>query len=153
MRLGDNSPIVAELWAAYRSAVIERWVAEMPGTRPSLWWRYDAPRAPAGMFDAWGADKLPEPRRRLGGRGVASHDGLAYYPSFRCGIPDSWITPSLASYYGLKGAAVDPNDPPRYEAQAAYLERHGLLLPGERERLTMEDFEPEIVVETLETET
>ena len=29
----------------------------------------------------------------------------------------------------------DPNDPPQFESEAAYLERHGLLLPGERRRL------------------
>jgi hypothetical protein len=32
------------------------------------------------------------------------------------------------------------------ESEATYLERHGLLLPGERRRLTAEDFEPELVV-------
>ena len=41
--------------------------------------------------------------------------------------------------------AIDPTDPPRYEAQAAYLKRHKLLLPGEERRLAPADFEPEEV--------
>ena len=36
--------------------------------------------------------------------------------------------------------------PPRYEAQAAYLKRNGLLLRGEEARLGPADFEPEEVV-------
>jgi hypothetical protein len=47
----------------------------------------------------------------------------------------------------FRGEAIDPTNPPRYEAQASYLWRHDLLLPGERARLTDADFEPEVVVE------
>jgi hypothetical protein len=43
------------------------------------------------------------------------------------------------------GVAIDENDSPRYESQAAYLERHGLLTPAERRRLTEKDFAPEVV--------
>ena len=39
---------------------------------------------------------------------------------------------------------VDEEDPPLFEAQASYLERLGLLLPGERRRLAKSDFEPEL---------
>ena len=28
----------------------------------------------------------------------------------------------------FKGVAIDPNDPPTFESQAAFLKRHGLLL-------------------------
>jgi hypothetical protein len=41
--------------------------------------------------------------------------------------------------------AIDPNNPPRFESQAAYLERHGLLSPEERRRLPADAFEPELV--------
>jgi hypothetical protein len=82
----------------------------------------------------FGGDTIPEPRRRRGGIGKPRHERLAYYPSFRCGIPDDWT-----------GAKLDPRDPPLYEAQATYLERNGLLVPGEREMLTTKDFKPEAV--------
>src|SRR5215208_7633421 len=41
--LGDGRPIVDELWAEYGPAIVKQWAAEKPGTRPSLWWKYDAP--------------------------------------------------------------------------------------------------------------
>lgn len=83
---------------------------------------------------------------------------------FPFGVPDHWVSKFDSDYYNGKaladdgtvienkfsegdfaGAPIDPDDPPRYESQAAYLERHGLLLPGERERLSEADFEPEAV--------
>jgi hypothetical protein len=45
----------------------------------------------------------------------------------------------------FKGVAIDPNDPPTFESQAAYLKRHGLFLAGEERRLKKSDFEPETV--------
>jgi hypothetical protein len=53
-------------------------------------------------------------------------------PSYSFGIPDSW-------------ANIDPNDPPIYESEAAYLERNGLFLPSERTRLTKRDIEAEVI--------
>jgi hypothetical protein len=44
----------------------------------------------------------------------------------------------------FSGVAIDPNDPPTFESQAAYLKRHGLLLAGEERRLKKADWEPEI---------
>lgn len=32
-----------ELWNAYRRVVLAWWVQHHPGTRPPLWWRFDAP--------------------------------------------------------------------------------------------------------------
>ena len=40
-------------------------------------------------------------------------------------------------------AAVDPDDPPSFESQAAYLKRLGLLLHGEEKRLVPDDFAAE----------
>jgi hypothetical protein len=48
------------------------------------------------------------------------------------------------------GVAIDPDDPPAYESQAAYLERHDLFLPGERRRLRKADCEPERVMPEAE---
>jgi hypothetical protein len=74
---------------------------------------------------------------------------LANVPWFDLGIPVEWVeAKDLKTWPRLSEEGVvpfDPNDPPRYEAQAAYLERHGLLLPGERRLLRKRDFEPERV--------
>ena len=56
------------------------------------------------LFDA------PEMRRRVSGK--PCHEALANAPAFSLGIP----------------ARFDPTD---FESQAAFLERHKLLLPGE----------------------
>ena len=67
----------------------------------------------------WDID-APEPRRRLGGIGTA-----------------------------LEALALDRVDPPRFESEAGYLKRHGLLTVGERKRLTAAAFEPESVLDIL----
>ena len=41
----------------------------------------------------------------------------------------------------FKGVAIDPNDPPLYEAQATYLKRLGLFLVGEERRVKRADWE------------
>jgi hypothetical protein len=162
--LGDNRPIGDDLWRTYGSNVVQRWVVEKPGTRPTLWWVYAAPRVTRGTFKTFGGDALPEPRRRLGGIGTPVHECLAYVPEFRLGVPCRWISHREVDLYtgkttdvrgrpimqeargkSFRGMPIDPDNPPLYEAQAAYLERHELLLPGERERLTGVDFEPEAV--------
>jgi hypothetical protein len=35
----------------------------------------------------------------------------------------------------FRGIAIDPDDPPTFESQAAYLKRHGLFLAGEARRM------------------
>lgn len=59
------------------------------------------------------------------------HDLLHY----EFGIPTLW-----------EDAPHDPAKPALFESQAAYLDRHGLFLPGERKRLKAADFEPEAAV-------
>jgi hypothetical protein len=157
---------LAALWAAHADRIVAEHVAAYPGTRPHRWWQRSAPRLPLGTFPGCYFDgKLPEPRQRLGGVGTPASDVLAYVPTFRYGLPWIWITHSQVMYYrGLavdihgapigdryptdrfKGVAIDPNDPPMFESQAAYLKRHGLLLAGEEWRLQKSDFEPESVV-------
>jgi hypothetical protein len=135
--LGD----AAELWAAHRDRVLALWVREHPGTRPSLWWRWDVPRMrpetwPLGANTVWMREsELPEPRLRLAGTGTPSYEVLAVVPLLDRGVPQSWLD-------------YDADDPPVYESEATYLERHGLLLLRERRRLRDEDFEPERVVYT-----
>jgi hypothetical protein len=139
-----------DLWEAYEGRVISAWARPYPGTRPSLWWKWSAPRwavegMPERWRDVWFATDLPEPRRRVGGVGTPSYECLAVVPNFAYGIPASWLTAELRAYYKgrIRAPAYDPDDPPTYEAQASYLERHKLFLPGERAR---SDFTPEIVL-------
>jgi hypothetical protein len=155
-----------EAWDALRDEILEAWVQEYPGTRPSHWWRYDAPRMPIGTWPGCYWDgKLPEPRLRLGGVGTPAHEVLAFVPAFPFGVPDRWVDAWMVDYYNgravdvhgspigtqyhedhFSGVAIDPDDPPTLESQAAYLERHGMFLPGEPKRLTDDDFEPESVM-------
>lgn len=130
------------------------YVADNPGRRPSWWWwstltmemhglrdaRYDArhPHAPLvdlfpRLFDM--AERRPlyaEPRKRLGGTGAPDWEDFSYVPQFEYGIPARLVD-------------VDPKNPPRFESQAEYLRRRGLLLPGEERRLRPADFRPEKV--------
>ena len=146
-------------------ALLAVWLEEHPGRRPQTWWRVDAPRQPAGRWpDCFWDGVLEEPRLRLGGAGTPAHEVLNYVPAYYSGIPYPWVTAwdvawctgTARDIYGelinpqaaedpepFPGVAIDPTDPPRYEAQAAYLKRHKLLLRGEEKRLRPADFEPE----------
>jgi hypothetical protein len=137
------------LWRLHRRELLPDFIRAHPGRRPAAWWRCDA----------------PEPsRRRLGGVGTPCHEVLAYAEVLDLGIPRHWINARLAAYYrgeardvhgepigveyrgsGFRGVAIDPRDPPRYESEAAYLKRHGLLSAEERARLTPADFAPVVL--------
>ena len=116
-----------ELWLEYGEDIVAEHVAEFPGTRPALFWRYDA----------------KEPCQRLGGVGTPDFESLCITPTFSFGLPTSFIDASDVEYYGpsFKGVAIDPDDPPKYESQATYLDRHALFLPGEKKRLKKADWE------------
>ena len=137
-----------KLWRAYRDEFLPKWISKHPCTRPSPWWDHDAPR---WLDDPWPGcfihGKLAQPRKRLGGIGTAKFEVLAYAPSFTKGIPDGWITELDVRIHGKIGKVIDPEDPPTYESEAAYLKRHGLLTPGEIRHLEKrpELLEPEIV--------
>jgi hypothetical protein len=139
-----------EDWEAVKDAVLENWIAERPGSRPWGWWMYDAPS--------------PQ-RRRLGGVGTPSCECLAYEPRFEAGLPVDWIAPFDVLFYtgravdvdgdpiapenlgnDFRGRAVDADDPPRFESEAAYLRRHGLLSASELRRLVATDFAPVAIV-------
>jgi hypothetical protein len=145
------------LWVENEAELLQEWMATDAGAgcRPDAWWRYRAPRAPLGTHQGvWYDGPLPEPRRRLGGTGTPRSDVLADVPMFCLGVPARWLTvddfrtwPQLAA----RGAeAYDPADPPLFESQASYLERHGLLLPGEHRLLRKDDFEPERLDQIIE---
>ena len=117
---------IASGWAQIRDDLIARWAEERPGRRPRAWWRFDA----------------KEMRQRLGGKGDAILEALPSQEVYHVGIPIRWRQPG---YVGPAGTPVDPKDPPIFESEAEYLRRLDLLLPGELERLTPDDFTPEFV--------
>ena len=34
------------LWEQHRDEVLREWIRDRPGSRPSYWWQFDAPRLP-----------------------------------------------------------------------------------------------------------
>ncbi len=149
--LFDQGIPVRGLWKQYGPAVLTRWQSEQPGTRPALWWRFDAPRLARGAHpDCFWDGTLPEPRKRVGGIGTPLHEILAYVPSFYLGVPKSWIGADEQHSCSIEtAAAIDPQNPPTFESQASYLERLGLFSRGERARLSASAFAPESVLDAL----
>jgi hypothetical protein len=128
---GPNRGTLRALWQEFGAGILAEWIAKHPGTRPARWWEFDAPRQAPGRYPGfWFDGQLPEPRLQVGGIGQAPWDaGLAYYPEFVCGLPTFWET-------------YDQENPPLFETQASYLQRHGFLAPAERRKLTPADFLP-----------
>lgn len=109
------------LWENAKGTVLERFIKQHPGCRPWAWWRFDS----------------PEPRQRVGGTGSPSYECMGFAPAFSFGLPTSW--PSVVNVeleLCKKSDVPDPDDPPVYESQAAYLQRHGLLTSAEIKWLT-----------------
>ncbi|MBN2062161.1 MAG: hypothetical protein JW882_17290 [Deltaproteobacteria bacterium] len=143
-----------ERWQYYEENLLPGWIKQRPCTRPYYWWEYAAPRWDDPL-EGWAIHgTLPEPRRRLGGVGNPAYEHLAYLPNFEYGLPTTWVTESEVQYYNgrakdihgniiptpykegnFKGKAIDPDDPPVYESEAAYLQRHGLLTATEKKWL------------------
>jgi hypothetical protein len=164
--LQSSQRLEEELWRDNATWATETFAAKHPGRRPSAWWAYSAPRWSDDGAEGWSYHgTLPEPRQRLGGTGTPDYECLNVVPHFCLGLPTGWASVWEVSYYNgrslnihgepigtnfkdgdFAGRAIDVNDPPRFESQASYLKRHGLLLPGEAKRLKAADFEPELVL-------
>ncbi|MGI8783564.1 MAG: hypothetical protein ACR2L2_07955 [Acidobacteriota bacterium] len=124
---------VRPLWAAAKDAALEAWITRRPGTRPRFWWIFSAPRATdaemraMGYDDkgwAWRTERRPcSPRQRLGGKAAKGLPTI-----FEYGVPGCVLQ-------SAKGLSL-------FESQASYLDRHGLLTPGEKRRLRKSDFKP-----------
>jgi hypothetical protein len=124
-------------WETIRAEVMPTWIADHPCSRHSAWWRFDS----------------TEQRRRLGGTGDTHDD---HYEPSECdrGIPTDWFTQWESDFYngrtrdihGKKiekwpsgyyeegdhpGTPISAEDPPTFESETAYLQRHGLLTPAE----------------------
>lgn len=119
----DWNRVSQPLWIIYGARITERFAQRTPGTRPSRWWLYTAPRIQGPLlakfreegFGEW-VESYTLWRDRVGGQGTP-----ARCPASRLGLPVAWWADDF-----------DPADPPIFESQAAFLKRHGLLLPGER---------------------
>jgi hypothetical protein len=156
----------ARLWLAWRdrgAAVLARWIAQRPGTRPSCWWDFDAPRqAPGTWLGCYYDGKFPMARERVGGKGTPVFAVLGYVPEYEFGLPTRWVDDWSIAYYTGHAKDVNGNpigekyagkdfgaehfdraEPPRFESQATYLRRLALLARGEEQRLTPDDFQTE----------
>jgi hypothetical protein len=107
------------LWEQRRDELLDYWLADPArlGTRPAAWWRFES----------------TEPRRQLGGRGPLLTER---YPNMSAPLDHG-----MPLFF-----EIDERDPPRFESEAAFLDRHGLLGAAERRRLDASAFSPEIVV-------
>lgn len=124
-----RSEQLREVWAQHRVAVLAQWLKDHSGTRPAVWWRFDAPRQLLGTHGgAFYDGKLQQPRKQISGGGCDASAISAYMPSYESGLPTSW-------------AGFEEGAQPVFESQAAYLQRHGLLTPHEVRVLTASDYE------------
>ncbi len=160
----DGEATVA--WEKNKKWILKDFIRKHPGRRPFAWWCSDAPRWTKKLNNFLDG-KLPAPRRRIGGTGTPCYEVLAHAPSFNFGLPVEFVSKFLEDYYNgrqnfdndpfmkaryhykegdFKGVAIDPNDPPTFEAEATYLKRHKLLSKSEEKRLKPADFEPEAVL-------
>lgn len=72
------------------------------------------------------------------GAGTAAHEIMSVKSDFDKGIPSAWITEEdLETWPDLEAQAYDPEDPPRFETEAEYLDSLRLLTAGERKALGM----------------
>jgi hypothetical protein len=125
-------PWVVLKWAEHKGTLLAEWTEAHPGTRPWVWWELDSPRLPAVGDGHYDDGKRPEPRQRVGGTGgEPTHSGVTF------GLPSGWCDDDF-----------DPSDPPTYESQASYLDRHGLLTEAERRALQKlpNGFQPENIL-------
>ena len=142
---GDPERVLA-LWREVGAEILSAWLKAHPGTRPAVWWEVSAPSEPVPGWPTY----LCAQRRRIGGTGTPNFEVLAYAPHFDRGIPTGWVSTSEVNHYGhgFTGKAIGRDDPPRFEAEAAFLDRHGILTAPERRWLTAhpEAMTPETIV-------
>ena len=156
-----NRDELKRAWKAHRVEVLPNFIRENPCTRPWIWWAISAPKEPVPGCAYKFAQRL-----RLGGIGNLDFEFLANVPRFSYGIPTGWISKFQVEYYNgrsldvhgkliesnykngdFEGVPIDPENPPVFESEAAYLDRHGLLSKAEKKYLKQhpELLEPEKV--------
>ena len=150
----QSTPKMKKAWKSHREQIMLEWIKKYPCSRPWAWWELDSPRW-ARKFNAYFDGTLPEPRKRLGGTGTSNFEDLAYVPHFSFGIPTGWLDQWTVDYYNgqaldvhgeliktpykkgnFEGVAIDLKNPPAFESQAVFLQRHDLLTTPEKAYLT-----------------
>jgi hypothetical protein len=119
-------------WEKIGDSVTKDFIKQHPCRRPWAWWRFDA----------------PQPRQRIGGTGKSTHESMNFAPGFSFGLPTSWTKLiDVELKLAKKNDLIDPDDPPTFESQASYLQRHNLLAPEEIKWLDKhpEALAPEII--------
>ena len=106
-----------QAWERHRETLLGYWAGSTTATPSTPGARGDLgkprPGGPGTRPWGWWQYDAPEPRRRITGQGEpAEGSPLAF------GIPTRW-------------RSIDPDDPPRYETERAYLERLDLLTPAD----------------------
>jgi hypothetical protein len=142
-----RGPCSEDLWREHGAPFLREFINAKPGKRPAPWWDYD--RAGYRLRD------------RVGGIGTPLYHGDdPEVFAVKMGVQARW---KLHGFRGLQppqpwdqpkppepaGPLLDPKNPPLFESEAAYLMRHGLLVKGERAKLTEGDFEPESVLDIV----
>lgn len=106
-------------WFAHRDQLLAFWLQD-PETVNST----PAPGGPGTRPWAWWRYEAPGLRRELGNA-----------PLKPCPVSGE----SFGIPLGYRHPGYDPDDPPIYETEAAYLARHGLLTADERAQLAKDD--------------
>jgi hypothetical protein len=112
---------IKKLWDESKDEILSVWIRTYPGTRPLLWWKFDS----------------SGPRQRRGGKGeLISEKYPAVLQNYEKGLPTGWDS-------------IDEEDPPQFESQGTYLQRHGLLTDAEKKFIekNLSLFEPEAIRE------
>jgi hypothetical protein len=153
---------LATIWHTHSAEVLNEWLVDSPGSRPYGWWQFSAPRwcradvPPCCQYlsDAQ-LREYAEPRLRLGGVGDPDYEHLHSAPEFRCGVPCRFIDAWEVEFYtrdgsSFAGHAIDPSNPPTFESEASYLDRHNLLTDHERRVLPESAYDAERILANIE---
>lgn len=99
-----------DCWEISKKELLSKWIQLFPCRRPWAWWKFES----------------KEPRKRISGP-KPDYEIWGVAPSCNFGIPSQWILYQM----DFNSGKIDPNDPPIYESEAAYLQRLDLLTPSE----------------------
>jgi len=130
-------------WKVLRGELLPKWIAEHPGTRPYAWWVFDAPerRRRIGTMHPRcpGKDRhtLSESDYELVEDGkshpFANPERTAKVDNWRRQYPDVAGRDAYSLHRGVPACLLVRDDfYARYESEAAYLHRLGLLTESER---------------------
>ena len=119
--------------------IVQEWIIDRPGTRPTCWWKFQA----------------PEPRVRCGGIGTPSHERLANVLRLHFGVPMDWINGGILAVYVQLGSDLACGRSIRTTRLCSRRRRPTSIAtdcccPGERRRLSAADFTPERITDILD---